>query len=158
MSTCLDDPTSNLARMFGALLRIPFQALVADIQRDVANAGYTDLRPAHFLVFQHLSSEGTRLTHLAERAQITKQSMGELVQHLVANGYMQRMPDPYDGRARIIQRTEKAWEVERIARTAIRQRVLDWRDQIGHDRFDEGHAFLTDLVSLIESDANQSTG
>ncbi len=58
--------------MIGAPLRVPFQATVSQTYEGRIMAGYTDLRPAHFTVFQHLRGEGARLTELAEKAQITK--------------------------------------------------------------------------------------
>ena len=45
---------------------------------------------------------GIRLTHLAERALMTPQAMSELVEHLVSHGYLERMPDPSDRRAKLI--------------------------------------------------------
>ncbi|HWO93948.1 MAG TPA: MarR family transcriptional regulator, partial [Dehalococcoidia bacterium] len=96
-------------RMLGALLRLPFQAIVAAIHRSLTDAGYVDLGPSHFIVFQHLPAEGARLTDLARAAQITKQSMGYLVDHLEERGYVKRVPDPEDGRARLVQLTDKGY-------------------------------------------------
>ena len=49
-----------------------------------------------------------RLTDLAARAQMTKQSAGELVSYLEARGYLERVPDPSDGRVRINALTSPA--------------------------------------------------
>ncbi len=81
-------------RMLGAMFRIPFQAIVALIDEGLRARGFTDLRPAHFVIFQHIRPEGSRITELAEQAQITKQSTGSLVDHMVACGYVDRLPDP----------------------------------------------------------------
>ncbi|WP_280511628.1 MarR family winged helix-turn-helix transcriptional regulator, partial [Nocardia farcinica] len=54
------------------------------------------LRPAHFAVFRYLDPEGSRITALAEAAGMTQQSMGELVTHLEACGYVERRVDPAD--------------------------------------------------------------
>lgn len=138
--------------MFGALLRIPFQAINRRIQSNLAAAGFDDLRPAHFSVFQHLPEDGTRLTRLAEDAQMTKQSMGELVRYLEAAGYLKRVPDPDDGRARIIQRTDAGWDVEKIARRSIRDQVQEWGSRLGPERFDQCRSTLSELADLIEFD------
>uniref|UniRef100_UPI002458087B MarR family winged helix-turn-helix transcriptional regulator n=1 Tax=Nocardia farcinica TaxID=37329 RepID=UPI002458087B len=58
------------------------------------------LRPAHFAVFRYLDPEGSRITALAEAAGMTQQSMGELVTHLAACGYVERRVDPADPPAR----------------------------------------------------------
>jgi DNA-binding MarR family transcriptional regulator len=140
----------RMERMLGALLRIPFQAINARIARNLAAAGYTDLRPAQFSVFQHLPREGARLTDLAERAQMTKQSMGALVGHLEAGGYLERVPDPVDGRAQIIRRTDRGWAVERLARASIQALEEEWGQWLGKERLQHCRAFLSDLAALLE--------
>jgi DNA-binding MarR family transcriptional regulator len=69
-------------------------------------AGYGDVRPAHYAVFRYLAPEGSRVTELAEAAGMTQQSMGEFVAHLERLGFVERRPDPRDGRARIVVPTE----------------------------------------------------
>src|SRR6266700_918492 len=61
------------------------------------------LRAAHTQVFENLDPDGTRLTTLAERAQISHQAMGEMVDELVRHGYLERILDPADRRARLIR-------------------------------------------------------
>jgi DNA-binding MarR family transcriptional regulator len=143
-----------LDRMLGALLRIPAQAIVEHIARALAANGHADLRPAHFSVFQHLPAGGARLTEVAERAQITKQSMGALVIYLEAAGYLERSPDPTDRRAQIIRRTEQGWEVERIARAALRELEEEWSERLGRERMQQCRAFLEDLAAEIEREAS----
>src|SRR5438132_8204940 len=106
-------------RMIGALLRGPARAIVDRIARDLPAAGFTDLRPAHFVVFQHIQPTGSRLTELAELAQITKQSMGYLVDDLEQRGYVERVPDPRDGRARPVRLTARGWELDHAARAIM---------------------------------------
>jgi DNA-binding MarR family transcriptional regulator len=124
-------------RMIGALLRRPSQAIVRRLDRDLRAAGYVDLRPAHFVVFQHLRPAGSHLTDLAEQAQITKQSMGYLVDYLEAHGYVERAPDPEDGRARIIRLTERGRALERDARAIIQCIEDEWAKRLGADRFEQ---------------------
>ena len=63
-------------------------------------AGHLDLRPKHGAVLASVGPTGTRPSELAERAGMTKASMGELVDDLEALGYVLRASDPDDGRAR----------------------------------------------------------
>lgn len=141
-------------RMLGALLRLPFQAISVRVLGDLHAAGYVDLRPSHLVVFQHLPSDGGRVTELAERAQITKQSMSALVEHLVAGGYVERGADPRDGRSRLLHRTERGWAVERLARESIRALEAEWAAALGAERLAQCRAFLTDLADLLEGDAS----
>jgi DNA-binding MarR family transcriptional regulator len=136
--------------MLGALLRAPGAAIVERIASDLVAAGYSDIRPSHFSVFQQLPAEGGRLTLLAERAQITKQSMGALIDQLVTTGYLERVPDPADGRAQIIRRTARGWQVEQIARASISELESEWADALGAERMQQLRQTLTDLAELLE--------
>ena len=140
----------TMTPMLGALLRAPAAAIVTRIAVDLVAAGHTDLRPAHFSVFQQLPAEGARLTELAERAQMTKQSMGALVDHLVQAGYLERVADPSDGRAQIIRRTEPGWQVERIARTSIQQLEEEWGDALGHEQVRQLRQILENLGAILD--------
>lgn len=140
----------DLAPMLGARLRVLFQAINDRIAADLAAAGFRDLRPAHFVVFQHLGPSA-RATDLAGRAQMTKQSMGALVDDLERWGYVERVPDPADGRARIIRRTERGWAIDRIARAAVRDLDAEWAQQVGDDRMEVFRGVLTELGASIES-------
>ncbi|MFD6271675.1 MarR family winged helix-turn-helix transcriptional regulator [Nocardia asteroides] len=79
-----------------------------------------DLRPAHYAVFRQLAPEGSRVTALAEAAGMTQQSMGELVAHLARCGYVERRPDPADGRARLIVATAAGRAAVAVAAGYIR--------------------------------------
>src|SRR5258708_514701 len=99
-------------RRIGELLRVPNQAVVAHCHRALNAAGFTDLRAAHMPIFMYIDHPpaGTTITILAERAQITKQSMGEVVDYMEKRGYVERIPDPVDKRAKIVRLTARGWE------------------------------------------------
>jgi DNA-binding MarR family transcriptional regulator len=65
-------------------------------------AGFGGVRPANYAVFRFLKPGGSRVAVLAEEARMTKQSMGELVAYLERRGYVERLPNPRDGQARIV--------------------------------------------------------
>lgn len=68
-----------------------------------AAAGHPGLQAAHTAVISHLGLEGVRLTELARRAGMTKQGMGQLVDELERLGYLERVPDPTDSRAKLVR-------------------------------------------------------
>lgn len=136
-------------RMIGAMLRIPFQATVSRVYEGLARAGYTDLRPAHFTVFQHLPPQGMRLTELAEKAQITKQSMGYLIDYLEKCGYVRKEVDPGDGRANLILWTEQGKAMGTEARRILRLLEEEWAAYIGEGRFQQLRKTLQDLISYL---------
>ena len=56
-----------------------------------------------------LDTEGTRLGGAGRsRAQIAKQTATALVDKLERAGYVERVPDPSDGRARLVRMTPRA--------------------------------------------------
>ena len=89
------------------LLDIAFSEYDAEVIRRLATTDYSDIRPAHGCVFGNVDPDGTRLTDLADRAHMTKQSVGEVVTDLQQLGYVERIPDPSDGRAKIIRLTAR---------------------------------------------------
>lgn len=136
----------------GSLLRIPHRAFVVRIYQGLLEAGYTDLRTPHLVVFQHMSANGARLTELAERAQMTKQSMNYLVDYLEGCGYVERAPDPLDGRARIVRLTERGWGVNDRARETAQHIERDWANHIGEQRMADLRRTLNDLIEALEED------
>jgi DNA-binding MarR family transcriptional regulator len=65
--------------------------------------GLSDLTPAHTRLFPHIDLDGTRATELAERLNISKQAISQLVSDLERMGVLERVPDPDDGRAKLVR-------------------------------------------------------
>ena len=76
-----------------------------------ADSGHDKLQVSHQAVLAHLSLEGTRLTELADKASMTKQAMGQLLDEVERLGYIERTPDPTDGRAKIVRFTPKGLQL-----------------------------------------------
>jgi len=72
--------------------------------------GHRGLSIIHTALLAHLDMRGTQVTTLADRAGITKQAMGRLVDELEAKGYVESAPDPADGRAKRVTFTERGWQ------------------------------------------------
>lgn len=89
-----------------ALLRRTSLLMVAEITERLEAAGFTDVPPSYHPVFETIDPEGTRLTVLAARSGLTHQSIGEVVADLERRGYLERVADPSDGRARLIRLTD----------------------------------------------------
>ena len=99
----------------GVLLRVPSQKLINRLHKRLEEAGYPDIRPAHGYIFQHIQPEGCRLTELAERTQLTKQAISYLVDYLEERGYLESVPDPNDGRSKLIRLTDSGREMMDVA-------------------------------------------
>src|SRR5437016_2554535 len=96
----------------------------------LATAGFADFRAAHGRVFENLDPHGSRLSALAARAQMTHQSMSELVAALESAGYVERVADPADGRAKLICLTPLGRRVVRMAIAEIAEIEAAWFGQL----------------------------
>jgi DNA-binding MarR family transcriptional regulator len=106
------------------------------VQRIAEGFAAADLPPLLPAVTQPLwdASDGMRLTELAAMAGMTKQSMGELVDQMVAAGYVERVADPTDGRARRVRLTRKGRRAGELAREIVRQVQAEWAERVGAAR------------------------
>jgi DNA-binding MarR family transcriptional regulator len=116
------------------LMREAFVALNDLVMARLAERGHSAVRSAHSAVFQYLDDTGTTVSLLAERAQVTKQAMAELVRHLEAHGYVTRVPDPADRRAKLVLPTDRGHEVLAIAQQLIPEIDDLVSDIVGADR------------------------
>lgn len=89
------------------LAREIYEAAQARVYGGLAGEGFAEIRPAHSAVFRNIDPEGTRASDLAQRAGITKQSVAYLVEGLEADGFVETVPDPADGRARLVRLTRR---------------------------------------------------
>lgn len=103
----------------GVALREAFIAVNDLVLARLAAQGHTAIRAAHGAVFQYLDDAGTTVSLLAERAQMTKQAMAELVVYLEAHGYVTRTPDPDDRRAKLVVPTARGREVIAVAQGLV---------------------------------------
>ncbi|WP_370154749.1 MarR family winged helix-turn-helix transcriptional regulator [Ferrovibrio sp.] len=115
----------------GRLLNDAARAFEAQVLDYLARAGHDGLGATHINVTRNLDSAGTRLTELARRAAMTKQSMGELVRQMEALGYLRRDADPQDGRAQIVRFTAKGAAWLKAFRRALRRAEADMAARLG---------------------------
>ena len=131
-----------LPRLLGLLMGTISERLMAHL----AAAGFDDQRPAHNAVFANIPPEGIRLTELAERAGMSKQAMSELVSDLEARGYLERHPDPADGRAKLIQFSDRGWAAVAAALDAFTLIERELAEKVGSRRMQELRETLSRLA------------
>ena len=110
-----------------ALLRRTSRLMVEEISERMQAAGFADAPSSHHPVFENIDPEGTRLTVLAARTGLTHQAVAQVVADLEGRGFVERIPDPSDGRARLIRLTEDGREVVRAALHEIAAIEEKWR-------------------------------
>ncbi|MFI6318378.1 MarR family winged helix-turn-helix transcriptional regulator [Nonomuraea sp. NPDC050556] len=134
-------PPHIVALLYEAHLRL--QDVVAERGRSFD----ARVRPAHSAVFFHMEHEGIRLGRLAEKAQMTPQAMGELVDDLEELGYLRRVPDPADRRAKLIVFTEQGDAALRVGYSAIDEVERRLAEMLGQDGLDHLNATLMRVIA-----------
>ena len=86
---------------------------------------------------------------LAERAQMTKQSMAELVAHLERLGYVERVPDPSDGRAKLVRATARGRRLYVIARDVVAELEAAWTERLGKAKMRQLRELLEELNAAL---------
>jgi DNA-binding MarR family transcriptional regulator len=119
--------TADIGDLLGELRA----GLVDAVQAKLADAGFSDVRASHDCVFRYLTPEGVRLRHLAECSQLTAPAIGEHVDELERLGYVERVPDPSDRRAKLIRPTERGAAFMQAAYGALAEIEAEWRKALG---------------------------
>lgn len=131
---------THLGRLLGHAMRRFDERVLALMAHDIevplalSNlAARAQVSAAHIHITRHLSQNGSRLTELAERAGMTKQAMGTLVDQCEAWGLVVRAPDPLDARARRVMFTADGLAWLQAFRNAVAQAEAEFRQSVGDD-------------------------
>lgn len=149
-------PIPEQRRTLGALLRLPYEALQREVYGGLAARGFPEIRPAHSAVFRNIAPGGSRLSALAERAGMTKQSMAYLVDGLEAAGHVASAADPADGRARIVRLTPKGEKVLAALLDLGAAAEARLAERIGAKRAAKLRRALEEWVAALEAEARLS--
>ena len=134
----------------GLLLFIPYRALETRVFEALAAAGFDDFTPAQARVMQRIGPAGTRLTELAEAAQVTKQTASFLVDQVERAGYVERVPDPGDRRARLVRLTDRGRQVGDFADSVAGRVQQEWSRHLGPAAMRDLREALTRLREITD--------
>lgn len=110
--------------------------------------GYGELGPSHAAILPHIDLEGTRATVIAERAGMTKQGAGQVIDDLERQGLVTRTPDPSDKRAVLIHFTDAGWEYLRAAHDLKVEIESEYAELLGVGEFESLCANLARIVEF----------
>ena len=137
------------ANHLGTLLRDPALAINELVSDRLAERGFADLRPAHGTIGQLIADEGSRITELAQLAQVSKPTVVYLVNDLERLGYVERVPDPVDGRAKLVRLTERGARAQRAGREIVSEIEDDWSRLIDPRDFAKLRTLLQSLHDAL---------
>ena len=127
------------------------RSLAAELDADLAERGFPDLRPGHVALFLSVDRRsGSRLTDLAEHTRLTKQAMMSMVDDLEGHGYVRRVPDPADARAKLVRLTAHGRRAAAECRRAVQGLEQRTRRQLGDRSYDALREALEVLSEPIE--------
>jgi len=132
------------------LMFIAHRAAENRIYRTVAAQGYDDVTIAQSRLLMGIDEAGTRVSVLADRAQIAKQTATALVDKLEAAGYVERVTDPTDGRARLVRLTARAEAALPLARAEEERVEREWEAHLGARRMQQLREALTRLREITD--------
>jgi DNA-binding MarR family transcriptional regulator len=136
-------------RALPALLTEVKHAVLRRFFARLQESGFEDVREGHGCVFGFIDiDKGSRLTDLAASAGFTKQAVGEAVTELERLGYVTRVPDPLDGRAKIIQLTDRGLDAVIKGRRIFAEIERDWAEQIGPELMASFREAATRIAAL----------
>jgi DNA-binding MarR family transcriptional regulator len=142
---CVTEP--DLAHLLLEASRVLGAEVVAALQE----RGFPDARPGHSVIFMHIDRRsGTRLTELARRARVSKQGMMLVVDELENRGYVRRVPDPDDARAKVVRLTARGRRYVAEARRTVAAVEARARRDLGERRYEAFRSALEDVVGISE--------
>jgi DNA-binding MarR family transcriptional regulator len=127
-----DQRPFTIMMAFRLTARLMVEELIERLEAD----GHQGVHPSHNALYENIDADGTRLTELAARADMTHQSMSELVANLERGGWVERRPDPTDGRARLVCLTPAGKDLVRRGLHHIAEIEAKWQErwrEAGHD-------------------------
>jgi DNA-binding MarR family transcriptional regulator len=134
----------------GLLCFIVSRAMEDRVFHDLAEAGFDDLTVAQGRVFARIGPKGTRIGDLAEQARVTKQTAGFLIDQLERVGYVRRVPDFTDARARLVVIAERGRAAVEVARRTEAAVQAEWTQHLGRRATMQLHKMLARLREITD--------
>jgi DNA-binding MarR family transcriptional regulator len=138
---------------FGIVLGLAWQAFTDALRADLKARGFDDLGSAYGYVFRALAAEALHQNELARQLGMTAQGASKIVGEMVARGYVERVPDPDDGRANRLRLAARGRSALGAARRFHAQYERRLRADLGERRVDELRRALEVMAGVAGSGA-----
>jgi DNA-binding MarR family transcriptional regulator len=112
-----------------------------------AAAGLDGIRPAQAVALVPLATGGLHASDIADRLKVSRQAVAQAIASLERHGYVTRVADPGDARARIIELTPRGRLALRVMRSNAVALEKRWAEVLGPRRLGELRETLKMLLS-----------
>lgn len=128
------------------LLLRGFRSMVDDVTSELANRGHAGVRPADEFALRAVDAGADTASELARRLSITKQAAAQRIAILQQFGYVDRTPDPIDGRRKRLQVTSHGHEMMAVGGMLLNEVRNRWAAEIGPSELETLEAHLARLT------------
>ncbi|WP_030332863.1 MarR family winged helix-turn-helix transcriptional regulator [Streptomyces sp. NRRL B-1381] len=138
------------------LLFAGFRSIIDALHRDLAEHGHPETRPVYGFALQAVGRDGAAIGEIGRRLGVSKQAAGKTVEKLEGLGYVERAPDPADGRRTLIRLTPHGVDLLTRSAEGFDRLRAEWSRALGADRLaaleedlrtmDPGGAFRLDAA------------
>jgi DNA-binding MarR family transcriptional regulator len=143
----LPDPSETAASL-PALLRAARRTYASAVRDALSAAGYDDVPRNGSYVLGAMARSEVALSRIIADLGVSKQAAGQLVDTLVARGYLHRSVDPEDRRRLTLGLTERGQDAATVIRTAVAGVDSELAGRLGEHRLDEVRGVLAALAEL----------
>ena len=133
----------------GILLLIPYRFMEQAVLDELKAHGH-DLPLNQARVFARIGPQGSRPVDLARAAQVSKQTIGTIIDQLQDAGYVERRPDPQDGRSRLVVITERGQQLIDLTTPVVQRIETAWEAHLGKHRARQLREALTALRQITD--------
>jgi len=145
----MDELTRFRRTHLGRALARARWAFEARFEEAIRGCGFEDFRQSDVDVIARLPARGARLSDLAERSPTTKQALSKAVRSLEQRGYVERRPDPHDGRAQRIVLSNRGRALLEAAVEVIRRIEAEWAETLGEDELERLRSTLLRAADAV---------
>jgi DNA-binding MarR family transcriptional regulator len=138
--------SSRVGQTIPALVQLLARSGAERLRGEFAAQDMGGLRPLHALLLVPLLGGGRHASDLAETLGVSRQAVAQVVTRLELDGYLTRIADPGDARAKLVCLTPRGRAALRTMRATALAVEDEWRQRLGAERL---AGFRDTLITLL---------